>query len=140
VEKDGKQKRRKFWAKYKAATVRLMQHSAKSIGQVALELGIGETALRRWVSQAEVEAGHGPEGALKRSEREELLELRRENRRLRMEREILKKATASSPRRAGNGWDHALAESFFATLKIEYFPCRQPLRSSFPTSTPALCR
>jgi hypothetical protein len=55
---------------------------------------IGETALRRWVEQTEVEAGRGPEGALKRSEREELVELRRENRRLRLEREILKKATA----------------------------------------------
>ena len=60
----------------------------------AEELGIGQTALRRWVAQAEVEAGRGPEGALKRSEREELAELRRENQRLRLEREILKKATA----------------------------------------------
>jgi len=48
----------------------------------------------RWVDEAEVEAGRGPAGALKRSEREELVELRRENQRLRMEREILKKATA----------------------------------------------
>jgi transposase len=94
VEKDGKRKRRKFSAEYKAETVRLVQRSGKSIGQMALELGIGETALRRWVEQAEIEAGHGPDGALKRSEREELVELRRENRRLRLEREILKKATA----------------------------------------------
>jgi len=94
VEKDGKRKRRRFSAEYKAETVRLVQRSGKSIGQMALELGIGETALRRWVEQAEVEAGRGPEEALKRSEREELVELRRENRRLRLEREILKKATA----------------------------------------------
>lgn len=67
---------------------------SKSIGHLALELGIGETALRRWLAQAEVEAGRGPEGALKRSEREELVVLRRENQRLRLEREILKKATA----------------------------------------------
>jgi hypothetical protein len=70
---------------------------------MALELGIGETALRRWVEQAEVEAGRGPEGALKRSEREELVELRRENRRLRLEREILKNCrmprAAASPAR-----------------------------------------
>jgi transposase len=46
------------------------------------------------VAQAEIEAGRGPAGALKRTEREELVELRRENQRLRMEREILKKATA----------------------------------------------
>jgi transposase len=90
VEKDDKRKRRRFSAEYKAETVRLVQRSGKSIGQMALELGIGESALRRWVEQAEVEAGRGPEGALKRSEREELVELRRENRRLRLEREILK--------------------------------------------------
>src|SRR5205085_5422008 len=84
----------KVFAEYKAETVRLVQRSGKSIGQMALELGIGETALRRWVEQAEVEAGRGLEGALKRTEREELVELRRENRRLRLEREILKKATA----------------------------------------------
>ena len=94
MEKDGKRKRRKFSTEYKAESVRLVQRSGKSIGQMALELGIGETALRRWVEQAEVEAGRGPEEALKRSEREELVELRRENRRLRLEREILKKATA----------------------------------------------
>jgi len=94
VEKGGKRKRRRFSAEYKAETVQLVQRSGKSIGQIALELGIGETALRRWVEQAEVEAGRGPEGVLKCSEREELVELRRENRRLRLEREILKKATA----------------------------------------------
>ena len=94
MEKDGRRKRRRFSTEYKAETVRLVQRSGKSIGHMAMELGIGESALRRWVEQAEVEAGRGPEGALKRSEREELVELRRENRRLRLEREILKKATA----------------------------------------------
>jgi transposase-like protein len=44
--------------------VRLVQRSGKSISQMALELGIGETALRRWVDQAEVEAGRGPDGAI----------------------------------------------------------------------------
>jgi transposase-like protein len=94
VEKEGKRKRRKFSQEYKAETVRLVQRSGKSIGKLALELGIGKTALRRWVEQAEIEAGRGPAGALTRSEREELVELRRENQRLRLEREILKKATA----------------------------------------------
>jgi transposase len=46
------------------------------------------------VEQAEIEAGRGPAGALTRSEREELVQLRRENHLLRMERAILKKATA----------------------------------------------
>ncbi len=92
--KEPRRKRRKFSEEYKAETVKLIRSSGKSIGQMALELGIGETALRRWVEQAEIEAGRGPAGALKRAEREELVELRRENQRLRMEREILKKATA----------------------------------------------
>jgi transposase len=87
-------KRRKFSAEYKAETVRLIERSGKSIGQLGLELGIGQTALRRWLAEAAIEAGRGPAGALKRAEREELAELRRENQRLRMEREILKKATA----------------------------------------------
>ena len=94
MEKDGKRKRRRFSDEYKAETVRLIRRSGQTIGKMALELGIGETALRRWMAQAEVEAGGGPEGALRRSEREELVELRRENQRLRSEREILKKATA----------------------------------------------
>ena len=103
MEKNGKRKRRRFSAEYKAETVGLINRSGKSIGQIALELGIGETALRRWVEQAEVEAGRGPGGALKRSEREELVELRRENRRLRLEREILKSCRmpcAASPARS----------------------------------------
>ena len=94
MEKAGKRKRRTFTQQYKDETVRLIQSSGKSVGQMALELGIGETALRRWMAQAEVEAGRGPAGALTRGERAELAELRRENQRLRMEREILKKATA----------------------------------------------
>jgi len=94
MAKEQRRKRRKFADEYKAETVRLIQSSGKSVGQMALELGIGETALRRWCAQAEVEAGRGAEGALTRSERAELVELRRENRRLQMEREIPKKTTA----------------------------------------------
>ncbi len=59
MEKDGKRKRRKFAPEYKAEAVRLIQHSGKSFGKLALELGIAETALRRWVGQAEIEAGAG---------------------------------------------------------------------------------
>src|ERR1700726_2770603 len=97
MEHGQRRKRRRFSEEYKAETVRLIQTS----GKLALELGIGETALRRWVEQAEVEAGRGPAGTLKRSEREELAELRRENQRLRMEREILKKATAFFAKESG---------------------------------------
>jgi transposase len=89
-----KRKRRAFSAEFKAETVRLVRESGKSIGVIARELDLTETALRRWVRQAEIDAGRGPAGALTTSEREELGQLRRENKRLRMERDILKKATA----------------------------------------------
>ena len=89
-----KRKRRAFTNEFKAETVRLVRDSGKSVGAVARELDLTETALREWVRQAEVDAGRGAPGALTTAEREELGQLRRENRTLRMERDILKKATA----------------------------------------------
>ncbi len=87
-------KRRIFSTEYKAEVVKLIHESGKSVGQVFRELDLTETAVRKWVAQAEVDAGHGPSGALTSDERDELRRLRRENTRLRMEREVLKKATA----------------------------------------------
>ena len=89
-----KRKRRAFTKEFKAETVRLVRDSGKSVGAVARELDLTETALREWVRQAEVDAGRGTPGALTTAEREELGRLRRDNRTLRMERDILKKATA----------------------------------------------
>ena len=86
--------RRTFSVEYKAEAVRLVSESGKSIGVIALQLGIGETALRRWVQQAAID--QGPTGALTTSERAELMQLRRENQRLRMEREILKNESWTS--------------------------------------------
>jgi transposase-like protein len=94
MEKDRKGKRRSFTPEYKAEAVRLVGQSGKSVGLIARELGLGETVLRRWMQQAEIDAGRGAPGKLTSNEREELGQLRRENKRLRMEREILKKATA----------------------------------------------
>jgi transposase len=84
--------RRTFTAEFKAETVELIRTSGKSIGQVCRDLDLSETAVRRWVAQAEVDAGCR-EG-LTTAEREELGRLRREVRVLREEREILKKAAA----------------------------------------------
>ncbi len=86
-------KRRKFSKEFKAETVALMRTSAKSVGQIASDLGIGESLLRRWLHQADVDAGNGRAEELTSDEKKELGRLRRENRELRMEREILKKAT-----------------------------------------------
>ncbi len=89
-----KRKRRAFSAEYKAEVVELIRKSGKSVGAVARELDLTETAVRRWVEQAEIDLGGGPTGALTTAEREELSQLRKRVRTLEMEREILKKATA----------------------------------------------
>jgi transposase-like protein len=91
-----KQKRRVFTDEFKADTVRLCQVGDRSIAQICKDLGVGETALRRWVelADAEVHADRSPKLALTTAERDELSELRKRVKRLEMEREILKKATA----------------------------------------------
>ena len=86
-----KRNRRKFTAEQKADAVRLAR-KVGSIGQVARDLDLTESALRSWVKQAGIDGGHGPAGALTSQEKEELQLLRRENRTLRMERDFLKKA------------------------------------------------
>jgi len=87
-------RRRKFTAEFKAETVRLCRVGDRSIGQVAKDLDLTENALREWVKKADLEVGKGPPGALTQVEREELTRLRKENRRLLIERDILKKAAA----------------------------------------------
>ena len=87
-------KRRKFTDEYKAEVVNLISVQGRAIRQVCEELDLVESAVRRWVERAEIEAGCGPEGALTRAEREELRRLRRELKEVRMERDLLKKATA----------------------------------------------
>ena len=87
-------RRRKFTPEFKAETVRLAREGEKSLTAVAHDLDLTVSAVARWVRDAEIEEGRGPAGALKRAEREELVKLRRENLQLRLERDILKKATA----------------------------------------------
>ncbi len=89
-----KRNRRSFSKEYKAEVVALVRKGGKSIGAVASDLDLSETAIRRWVGQAEIDSGGGPTEALTTAEREELAQLRRRVKTLEMEREILKKATA----------------------------------------------
>ena len=89
-----RRKRRKFSAEYKREVVDLCLKGDRSIPQVCRDLDLTESTVRIWIQQAQVDRGAGREGALTTEEREELRALRRENRRLREEREILKKATA----------------------------------------------
>ena len=87
-------KRRSFSKDFKLEAVKLVKEGGLSVCRAAKDLGVYETCLRRWIKQYEIDQGKGPAGALTTPEREELRRLRRENRTLRMEREVLKKATA----------------------------------------------
>ncbi len=89
-----KRQRRKFTEEFKKEAVRLCKSGERSIGRVAQELDLTESALRNWVKQYEVDQGEGPREALTTGEREELRALRRRVRTLEQEREILKKAAA----------------------------------------------
>ncbi|MEU4572184.1 transposase [Nonomuraea sp. ATR24] len=84
--------RRSFTPEFKAEIVELCQRGDRSIREVAQDFDLTETAVRQWVRQAEVDEGQ--RDGLTSSEREELAALRRENRRLREDIDVLKRATA----------------------------------------------
>ena len=87
---------------FRAEAVELARTSGKGIPQLARDLGISEQALRGWLKRADVDAGRGQPGELTTAEREELRRLRRENKTLREERDILKKAAAWFARETGS--------------------------------------
>lgn len=89
-----RRKRRSFTTEFRAEAVRLVTEGTKSLPQVAKDLDLTESALRVWVRQAEAAEGKKAPGGLSQAEREELVQLRRENRQLLMERDFLKKAAA----------------------------------------------
>jgi transposase len=88
-------KRRTYTRAFKVEAVKLVTEKGYSVAEAARSLGIGETLLRSWKQTLEKQGdqafpGHGNLPALE----EELRQLQTENRRLQMERDILKKATA----------------------------------------------
>jgi transposase len=92
VERKKPRPRRSFTAEFKADIVERCRRGDRTIGQVAKDFDLTETAVREWVRQADVDAGERP--GLTSAERDELAQLRRENRRLRDGVEVLKRATA----------------------------------------------
>jgi len=77
---------------FRRRAVELARERDKPVAQIAADLGISESCLRRWMSLADVE--DGAKDGVTRAEREELVRLRRELRVARMEVEILKRASA----------------------------------------------
>jgi transposase len=94
MERKQPRARRSFTPEFKAEIVELCQRGDRSIGRVARDFDLTETAVREWVRQAERDAVRGGDGGLTSQERQELAGLRRENQRLRQDVEILKRATA----------------------------------------------
>ncbi len=78
---------------FRTEAVRLVRDGSRPISVVAKDLGVSDESLRHWVKQADLDDGRRRDG-LTTEERHELVRLRRENRILREEREILKKAAA----------------------------------------------
>ena len=70
-----------------------LHRAGRSFNELAAEFGVTSWSIRQWVKRADRDAGRG-DGGLTTAEREELTRLRRENRRLKEEREILSKAAA----------------------------------------------
>jgi transposase len=93
AETSKRRPRRQFDDDFKAQAVRLVVDEGKSVGAVARDLDLTESALRSWVERARADQSGGKTG-LTSAEREELARLRKENRILREEREVLKKAAA----------------------------------------------
>ena len=84
----GKRTRRRFTAEFKAETVKLVKNSNRTMADVAMELGISAKSVGEWVRNAA-----DSKESISEDERAELKRLRKENSELRMEKEILRKAT-----------------------------------------------
>jgi len=91
-EQQTRRPRRKFSDEFKRDAVEIVRSSDRSIAEVARELGIYDSSLGSWVRQDQVDRGER-EG-VSSNDKDRLLELERDNARLRMERELLKRAVA----------------------------------------------
>ena len=92
MEQQPVRSRRSFTVEFKRDAVGLVIDEGRTVVDVARSLGIGEGTLGNWVRQARIDSGE--RAGLTTSERTEIVELRKENARLRMERDLLKRATA----------------------------------------------
>jgi transposase len=84
---------RAYAPEFRAEAVRLVREGGRTPRELAVDLGCSEEAIRSWLKQADLDAGRRTDG-LTTEEREELRRLRAENRVLRLERDLLKKAAA----------------------------------------------
>ncbi len=143
--------RRRYNREFKVEAVRLVVERRVAVTQAARELNVHANVLRSWVRAYRSDPKQAFPGVGQQApEAAELTQLRREVARLKMERDILKKATqytseafqrllhdlgvTCSMSRSGNVWDNSVMESFFSTLKIErchrqHYATRQAART-----------
>lgn len=89
------QKRRVFDASFKLQVVRMIKDQGLSVGQVCRDMDLGATAVRRWVAQVDAEgAGQAGIGKPLTAEQQRIRQLETENRQLRLDNDLLKKASA----------------------------------------------
>src|SRR5947208_11871101 len=79
---------------FRRRAVELAREQAKPVAELATDLGISQSCLRNWMAQSDADENGGNATRLSSSEKKELVELRRKNRQLEMENEILKRAAA----------------------------------------------
>ena len=92
---NGKKKRRSFTAEFKHEATCLVLDQGHSIAEACRALDVGETAIRRWISQLEQErTGQAPSSKALTPEQQKIQELEARVNRLEREKSILKKATA----------------------------------------------
>jgi transposase len=90
-----KQKRRSFDSGFKLQVVRMIKDQGLGVSQVCEDMNLGETAVRRWLKQVEADqAGQSGIGKPLTAEQQRIRQLEAENRQLRMDVDILKKASA----------------------------------------------
>ena len=122
--------RRSFTDAYKTGAVRLVLDEGKTVAAAARDLGLTESSLRNWVEQARADRTNGKTG-LTTEERTELAALRKDNRELRMERDILKKAAAGSTGQCNSGRSVSAGVAYPSVLRgRELRRCAMVLRSA----------
>jgi transposase len=92
MERSKRRDRRSYTPEFKSEIVDRCRAGDRSISEVARDFDLTPSAVRRWVAQAEIDAGERP--GLSTEEREELFRLRRDNKRLQADVDLLKRATA----------------------------------------------
>ena len=128
-------KRQIYTREFKIEAVRLVTEESYSIREAAESLGISDNSLRTWRKQLEHEADNAFPGKGKVSSRDEQMRrLQEENRRLRMERDILKKV---APRKA---WEEGIRSFGRMKLLIGTLCGREPVRQSLTGSRKRVLR